>query len=130
MNERAQELMNQAGEKVLVYLEATEGFAVEQAPLLAQEIVRYGILNNSLKLAFFLIVPSLVIYLSYRFGVHKDTWQNEPTSRAIACILFGVLGFILTSTGLIICFKDAVPDLCKALVAPRLYIIEQIKDVF
>lgn len=42
MNEKAEQLIIDASEKVLAYLEATEGFAVEQAPLLAQEIVRYG----------------------------------------------------------------------------------------
>ena len=41
MNEQAQQLINEAGEKVLAYLEATEGFAVEQAPLAGRSRPRW-----------------------------------------------------------------------------------------
>ena len=40
----SEQLMVDAGEKVLAWLEATEGFAMEHAPLLAQEIVSYFII--------------------------------------------------------------------------------------
>ncbi|KKN72108.1 hypothetical protein LCGC14_0413940 [marine sediment metagenome] len=126
MDEKTQELVNSVGQKVLDWAEATESFTVEQAPLLAQEIVRYGILNNLLQLAFFLIVPSIMISLSYRFGTSKDVWQTDPTPKGIACIISGVFGCFFSVIGLVVCSKDAVPNLCKALVAPRLYIIEQI----
>ena len=126
MNEKTQELVNQAGQKVLDWIEATESFTTEQAPLLAQEIVRYGILNNSLQLGFFILVPSLLLYLSYSFAVHKDTWKDEFTPRSVACIIFGVGGFFVGVVGALECSINAVPKLCNALVAPRLYFIEQI----
>ncbi len=129
MDEKTQELVNQAGQKVLDWAEATENFTIEQAPLLAQEIVRYGILNNSLQLAFFLVIPPVAIYLSYRFGTSKDAWKEDPTPKGTACIVFGSIGFIFTAIGLVVCSKNVVPNLCKALVAPRLYIIEQVSKL-
>ena len=130
MDERAEELVTQAGEKVLEYLEATEGFAAEQAPLLAQEIVRYGILNNSLQIAFFVVTVPVLLYMAYRFGTGKDVWQHDMTVKAVLCIAFGATGFITLAVGLGVCSSDAIPNLCKALVAPRLYIIEQIGRLF
>lgn len=46
MDEKAEELITQAAQKVLDYLEATEGFVADQAPLLAQEIIRYGVWSH------------------------------------------------------------------------------------
>lgn len=130
MNEQAQQLITDAGVKVLEYLEATEGFAAEQAPLLAQEIVRYGILNSSLQIAFFAVTAPVLLYMAYRFGTSKGAWDADSSVKGVACIVLGGFGVVLALVGLIICSAEAVPNLCKALIAPRLYIIEQISNLF
>lgn len=125
MNEKAQELVNQAGEKVLDYLEAGEGFAIEQAPLLAQEIVRYGIWNNTIEIVFWvslIIIANIVAAKLWKLPPTKDT--REPLGQ-ICSIFFRIgSGIALIPLGV------SALVLCKVLVAPRLYIIERISNLF
>ena len=76
MNEQAKEVIA----KVLEYLEATEGFAVEQAPLLAQEIVRWGVWSNGAMAAGCLILSTVAYFTA------KLSWKKivllEDNSRA------------------------------------------------
>ena len=121
MNEKAEQLIIDASEKVLAYLEATEGFAVEQAPLLAQEIVARGVWWNGLWLftgySMFLVLAAL----SLHHGRETSDWDG-PTPHSVLSIAFGGCAFFAFTVSTV----RVLPDFVKALVAPRLYIIEQI----
>lgn len=127
MNEKAQELINQAGEKVLAYLEATEGFAMEQAPLLAQEVLSWGLWYYS---SGFIGWVALSILLFVAGNVFRqaildpiDThYQADKDLFMVAIIAVAALPL----TGALACMTLVV----KILVAPRLYIIEQIGRLF
>lgn len=128
MNEKAEQLITDVGEKVLSYLEATEGFTVEQAPLLAQEIVRYGIWFNGIFTAFFLVVTPLLVWLSYRWGTSGGAWKDTgkwEKSEAL-CLMSGIPGVMGSIVIVMWILPNCMPDLLKAAIAPRLYIIEQI----
>lgn len=131
MNETAQQLITDAGAKVLEYLEATEGFAVEQAPLLAQEIVRYGIWWHGGLACVFAVsfLMAAVVFLWAIRGTVKNKWTGDgqwcvKDAYIIGCALSGVWMVI----GLSVTLAE-MSCLLKALLAPRLYIIEQISGL-
>lgn len=128
MNDQQQQLVNESLETVLRWAEATEGFAVEQAPLLAQEIVRYGIISNAVAIVIALLIALPPVIISWRCGVGNDVWKSEPTSRAVACIVFGLFGFV-ASIHMLATASNSIPSLIKASLAPRLYILEQISGL-
>lgn len=125
MNEQAQQLLNEAGEKVLTYLEATEGFAVEQAPLLAQEIVRWGVWWNGGWLLVAYPTAVMLVISAWRFGHMKDAW-GDSVVYGILSLSCGVGAFF----ALLISTAEALPNFIKALIVPHLYIIEQIGGLF
>lgn len=125
MNEQAQQLITNAGEKVLEYLEAGEGFATEQAPLLAQEIVRWGVWWNVGEGLVWLII-CIIASMSCIFWVKKhrrplDDFALGKEARGVAALLSFFVA-ACTFFGMMSCAYSA----SKALIAPRLYIIEQI----
>lgn len=125
MDEQAQQLVTDAGEKVLAWLDATEGFAIEQAPLLAQEIVRYGIFYNAAMLLIPLVLAVLFGGLSYRAGTAKGTWE-EGSPKAVICVICGVFAGFMALVLIIVGLGKHLPAFFKATLAPRLYILEQI----
>ncbi len=125
MNEKAEQLIIDASEKVLAYLEATEGFAVEQAPLLAQEIVRYGIWVNTINALFSFAIFSgmwMVVCWAVLNGKFRK-WVMDVSDGAIyiGVVALGVFSVFPLSMG-----TRAFGIAFKAFIAPRLYIMEQI----
>lgn len=123
MNERAEQLITDAGEKVLEYLEATEGFAVEQAPLLAQEIVRWGVWGNGLLFLAGIVIIGLGVVTSI---ISARAFRSAGGSDAEFLRFFGSLAcsgvcLIFGSIGI-----SHISAVLKAFIAPRLYILEQI----
>lgn len=125
MNDKAEQLIIDAGEKVLAYLEATEEFAVEQAPLLAQEIVRWGVWWHGLAAVGLFTIPlislAFMAWTIWNPGVRS--WANGEDN---APYLFHVVTVVV---GISLPFGWGLFHFCevlKAVIAPRLYIIEQI----
>ena len=119
MNERAEQLITDAGEKVLEYLEATEGFAVEQAPLLAQEIVRWGIWWNIAEG----LIGAALCAVTIRWA--RKTWDARESADTPALEIGAVVAFCTVPFYVFFVGSSAAVVL-KALIAPRLYILEQI----
>lgn len=132
MDNQIEDLMLEGGEELLSWLRTSGEFAVEQAPLLAEEIVWYGIFYNGSILLFTLVSFVLCVSLSYRMGRHKDAWPEMKHGghnigpRGGFCLGFAAIAFVVAVAFLAGGTTGVLPDFCKALVAPRLYIIEQI----
>lgn len=132
MDEEAQELVKKAGEKVLAYLESTEGFVAEQAPMLAQEIVRYGIWSNGI-VAF----TTLGIVVAYILVTRKfipramQMVKDEKEEEIIPFVL--MLGFMvfggIASSFLLYNGIGSMNLAMKAIIAPRYYLLEVIGNI-
>lgn len=127
MNEQAQQLITDAGAKVLEYLEATEGFAIEQAPLLAQEILSWGLTLGVAGVSISLIITALIwiLGLKIKAACKEDNphWGKDDEAFSFAMMLLvSGLPCILLAAGM--------STVLKVLVAPRLYIIEKISTLF
>ena len=124
MNEQVQQLVTDAGEKVLAWLDATEGFAIEQAPLLAQEIVRFGLWHHGISAVACLgMVLGSFLFAGLSFTKRPREFLIKHIDGMgymfLTLLLFpiGVGGFL---------GSEHVAEFLKAAIAPRLYILEQI----
>lgn len=124
-------------DEVVLYLNATEEFVTEQAPLLAQEIIRHGIWWN-LIVALFWSVPLIIIIIT-GYGIFRElirrykNYSAEPRVRPYTdgedavglCALIIVVSILLCLYPIIaVCSHTG--DGIRALIAPRLYILEEI----
>lgn len=112
-------------------------FTYQQAPLLIEEIIKYAIWSKGSILVLALFIGLLGLYLN-RVAVgkikeikakneaegygHRDFWNTEWSIMAI------VPPLITTAVSLIIIWNTA-SDFIKALVAPRLYLIEYVAEL-
>lgn len=99
---------------------ATADFVVEQAPQLAQEIIRWGIYSHVL-LA--LVFGVLLGVLLWQVPVRFRRIEQEEGKFFIA--LFGAMAIV----GCLIVFVTNSLVATKAVVAPRLYLLEYINGV-
>ena len=102
--------------ELLEYLKSADCFVKEQAPLIAQEILRFGWIDSLFGLGIAICVALCVIVFLYFFDYSKFD---------VPCIGFGC--FIL-----FVCFMlsfGMILNLIKISTAPRVYIIEKIKKM-
>ena len=111
--------------EVLGWLKDGREFIGEQAPLLAQEVVRYGVISNAIGLV---LGVGLGIGAAYMLRacarVPRDHWGDRPDSAIIgmaASVILGVVGLVA-----IIVSTDAT---CQAIFAPRLYILNKLAEL-
>ena len=123
MNEKVEQLIIDTGEELLSWMQSAEEFTIEQAPLLAQEIVSWGIWFYGIGAVLWAAL-SAILYIG---GMLARTLITNEDSGSYAMdrnfSLFGIcIASALPLVGVISCAAIAL----KAAIAPRLYIIEQI----
>jgi hypothetical protein len=103
------------------YAQQGADFAVEQSPLVAQEIVYFGIVEGAMTA----IGGLLCVWLTYR--IHKWIMYAEHDRESmeefvyIPAALLGLLGVGFVYNGLLCAFK--------AIVAPRLFVLERLGEL-
>ena len=121
MEELLKELATTGLSKALEYIETAESFVVEQAPLLVQEILMFGLADACLS-AFILLV--LVVGLGYgTYRVVKLAIKDGADEAAFILGLCGGGGAIGCTIGLFQC----VFTIAKITFAPRLYLLQELK---
>ena len=115
--------------KLVSWVEASAQFAVEQAPVAAQEMVRFGIVWNGL--VALLLVPSiLTLILVWRKAM--DIERGYEKAGATYSSGFGYFMGAIATMGLALPFGFAANALKLCLLAyfaPRIYILEQLKGL-
>ena len=114
-------------EKIASWIEEAEAFAREQAPLIVQEILDYGMAKELIQclvpFCFFLACGTFVI-IALRKG-KKLEWYRTGENWAIAA---GAVSFV----GLFLFIVSTVEfvDVLKVYLAPRVYVLEQLRYLF
>ena len=146
-NTEKQELMknlNESMSKVQEWVESTEKFAVEQAPLIVDEIVAWGITKYSIYITIGFImlclgITSLVVakkFYNKSNDPDRPIFISQPKKYGYKidsedCQLLTLLssgaGFVTSSISFMAIVLNVV-NLLYIVVAPRLYIIEEIKN--
>ena len=123
MNETLSTLTEQGLAKALSYIEATGTFVVEQAPLLVQEVLAYGLASSIMAALIFSVMGVAMGYGTYR-GCKA---ANEDDCDE-AALLIGILGGG-TVIGLAIALVQDAFVIAKIVFAPRLYLLETLSDL-
>lgn len=98
-------------------------FAQQQAPELAKEVIQWGFWSNLV----WVIVSPIVIGICYKLclvGIKikkDDDFSTMPMMIFVGCGILFII-FILT-------FFCSLQELIKCLVAPKLYMIDYVKDL-
>ena len=99
----------------MALLEWARATTAEQAPLLAQDIVRYGVASNSFQVALCLTLTVIGVVIVWRF-VRRDEGYNP--GQEIIAFISGVVAFF-AGLGVIVNGNY----LLMAITAPRLYVL-------
>ena len=104
-------------QEVIRWLGSVVNFVAEQAPLLAGDVLRWGIAQSLLDS----MIASLILYLGYRIWMSgtKSTDEDFQVWLHGAAIVFYFAAFIA--------FLCSLSTLVEVLVAPRLYLLEQLR---
>lgn len=130
-SDRLANLSADALEHLSEWLQATEVFVAEQAPLVAQEIIQWGIVKASLTIAFGVLATALTIVCA---SVLCKQWRRERTDSTLddtALLLGGtkVVAAAVLCTVSVPIIGIGITSLCYVLTAPRLYILEQLSKL-
>jgi len=103
---------------------AVQDFAVEQTPLYCQEVVAWAFWQNAIVAGTGLGLLAIGIFCAYNF--FKQVQLPRPNDEVVmASTLIGIIcfvaGFLSTAIHL--------PDAIKAVVSPRLVIVEHLMDL-
>ena len=113
-------------EKLLNWIESSTTFIVEQTPILVQEILQfYTILHIIyIGIALIFLVLGLKLFFSGIKVWASDDWVDEspPVLKTIFGTIFITIGSITS--------VSHVLALIKVTVAPRLYLLQRITDLF
>ena len=130
------ERLNAAMMKVGAWVEASETFAVEQAPFLVQEIIWWGVADYAywvvLGAILMCTLPLSLFYLRRSEGLkrydaklgaalNEDGGVGDFGFALIGVIILPIVGFIFILAN--------VMAMLKPIVAPRLYLIEYFKGL-
>lgn len=109
--------------EILDWLRISKDFVADQAPLLVQEVLYWGVVSSALWL-----VVSILVVIAMSFLIRKSylRWRND-SEMTIDAVTIPFCSITLL-TFLIIGLAN-LSVFVKVLVAPRLYLIEQLRHL-
>lgn len=128
--QKAEQLLEKTGSKLIEWTENAESFANEQVPLVIEEILTYNLVTSLLLCVVTLAVICFV--LSFWYGVNKvdeEEWyadcdtKQEEGGKDIASAVLPMFLFLPS----IAIFFHQMAEVLKIWLAPRLYILEYLK---
>ena len=123
MNDELKELATTGLSKALEYIETAESFVIEQAPLLVQEILAYGLVSSCISAG---ILLTLAVGLGY--GTYRICKAAVSDGADDAVCILGLVGGGATIGCTIGLFSD-VFTIAKITFAPRLYLLQELKSL-
>lgn len=124
---QVQDLTADALRQVLQYVQEGEGFVREQAPLVVQEIVRWGIASAVLG-----VLANAVVLLVCAWIVKRAVaWFacNDHLDDAAPFYFIGGAASALGVTGAVIGLFISLTQLAYVIFSPRLYVIERLSEL-
>jgi len=103
---------------------AVQDFAVEQAPLYCQEVVAWAFWQNAIGVGAGLTLLAVGIFCAYHF--FKQILLPKPVDAIlIPSVIVGMICFVMG----FFCTIGHLPDAVKAVVSPRLVIVEHLMNL-
>jgi hypothetical protein len=112
------EKLNEALAFVLEQVKDGTGFVKEQAPLVAQEIVRYELWSSVV----FFVAAAAVALVTIFWARKKEwiVWEDLPGPKMFATIVVGVASVVAVQNGV---------HITKCVTAPRLVVLDYLRGV-
>jgi hypothetical protein len=126
MNDQLQAQLADVIKFLLEWAKSTQGFILEQAPLIVREAIAYGRAYET-----WLIVGSFLAAVTGLTIIHRNRKKAEYDFEAMPVNYESVktIGGVALSALSITVFLINFPDFLKAWFAPRLYLIEWASDI-
>lgn len=96
----------------------------EQAPLVAKEILNYAIASHGAGILLSLVIAGATIYFSRDFW--KRQKENAYADWSIASVAIGAIGGLIS----FMIFIVNAASIVQPIVAPRLYILQTMREIF
>jgi hypothetical protein len=123
MNDKVAEHIVDSMDKIQQYIDSTEEFVLEQAPLVAQEIVTLGQMQGALTVVCFVIATLLMSTLCmYCIFKNKD---SGPLSDWELPMVFSGIATAGAALGVMVSFSCALVPF----FAPRLYLLREVSKL-
>jgi len=119
----------EAIQQAMEWVKQAKDFAVEQAPLLAREIVIAGIARNTAQFLMSIVIIIVIVFCSYKFVANYKKIDDATDGLAALSALVLLIGGSMALLGLSMFAFDCIAGLCTAIFAPRLYVIEQLAQL-
>jgi hypothetical protein len=115
-------------ETILAYANQAAEFAAEQAPLVVQELIMWGIASSAFSAAMAAVL-SIVFYLTAKKCYRLISAENEKqySDRNEAVQVVSVITGVISGIGIPITALITITslyDMVYVIVAPRLYVLE------
>lgn len=107
-------------DKVTEYIEATGDFVIEQAPLVAQEIINLGQVQATIK------VTAIMIALLLTTSFSLYSWWRFHKSDSECWIMMGILSGVSAIFALT-CMCVSIYEAVVPFIAPRVFILHEIQ---
>lgn len=116
------EVVDKFLQKGLKYLESAESFAGKEVPAFLDEVLRFNVYAESVSALWSLplFVVAFTIYRMCRSQLEKDGMDGEVFNGFLFCLAFALSGLFVLVNNLL--------DVVKIIVAPKMYLLEYLKD--
>lgn len=121
MNQKLQESIASSINELLEMLRSTKSFALEQAPEIAREIVRFGIIKSALGVCIGICFIGLSIFSCYKW----KNWTPKGTYDCCGWLPVWIISALVSIPFVLINGYF----LTMSLVAPKLYILDYLADM-
>jgi hypothetical protein len=138
MNEELQKKLNELGLSLIESIQSGASWIGQQTRPFVEELIRYHIIVSSFYLALFLILAAIAFYAANKFKKNGKTafekWKNEDKETRRYC--FDSSGyefghFVSLTVGGVFAISGCtanIPDIIKATCAPRVFVVEQLRE--
>jgi len=124
MDENTKKQLNEFLLKLINGAEKAGDFAIEQAPLVAQEVVAYGQATSTAIVVIFVIL----VLACFRYVPRGIAKLDDSDDATLATHLPVVIGLPFVTLMFAMFASNHFDDFFKSWFAPRLYLIEYIRD--
>ena len=126
-------MTEQLTSKLIEWVETLSLYASEELPVFVQEVVSYGIIKNAMSAFFSAVAISVLCYLFYHFyGAWCAAEALKPNDERFWRNPYDGLPFLGVFPAFALCglsayFVDCLGSMIKALLAPKLFVIDFIR---
>lgn len=129
MTEQLEQKLNESLTSLLEWVDTAGEFVSDQAPLVVNEILAWGVTKETTQAVGVSLITLVVLMATSAVWAWKIKKKINPIKQDIPLLLMALVLGLTLSIGLCFTCVDEWLDVVYINVAPRLYILEQLKGL-